>query len=82
MDGFAEVIDEVWCKPKAIQGVAKLWRLNHEKKVKERYNHKKNEKKKRDSASEKEVCQLVARKVPFDCLAKDWLEEQKVNKVS
>ena len=79
MDGFGDVIDEVWSKPRAIQGVARLWHFNHEKKVKQRYNNKKIEKKKRDSIGEKEVNQLVARKVPFDFLAKDWLDEQRVS---
>ena len=77
--GFSDLVNEVWCKPKALHGAALLWKVNHEKKVKSRYQEKLNQKKNRDLNSEKEVSQLVARKLPFDYLAQDWLEEQKVS---
>lgn len=75
---FSNVIEDVWRSTKAVQTVAKRWRENHEKKFMKTMLEKKAQKKKRDWQIESEVSQLVTRQVPFDYLANDWLEEQKV----
>ena len=58
--------------------IAKHWKITNEQKVKARYKKTQDEKRKRDFKSEREVAELVTRKIPFEYLAKDWLEEQKV----
>ena len=79
--GLVNVIDELWTKQKIVINAAKHWRSEHEKKVTKSILEKKLLKKKRDPHTENEVSQLVSRQVPFDYLAKDWLEEQKVRSI-
>lgn len=53
------------------------WRGNVEKKITKRLMEVKAERKKRDAES-KELVRLVARTVPFDVLAKDWLNDNEI----
>lgn len=75
---LSDIVDEVWTKPKAVSDLAKLWKYKREKRIKDLYLERINQKRKRDFASEKEINQLVARKIPFEYLAQDWFEEKKV----
>ena len=53
------------------------WRGNVEKKITRRLMEVKAERKKRDAES-KEVARLVARTIPLDILAKDWLNDNDI----
>lgn len=53
------------------------WRGNVERKITKRLMEVKAERKKRDAES-KELVRLVARTVPFDVLAKDWLNDNEI----
>lgn len=79
---FPDIVDEVWTKPrilKNVEDIAKHWKNSQESCIRKRIIELKGEKKKRDLITEKEITQLVTRKLPFEYLAKDWLEEQKVS---
>ena len=53
------------------------WRGNVEKKITKRLMEVKAERKKRD-ADAKEIAQLVARTIPIDILARDWLNDNDI----
>lgn len=53
------------------------WRGNVEKKITKRLMEVKAERKKRDAES-KEIARLVARTIPLDVLAKDWLNDNEI----
>lgn len=59
------------------RSAVKRWRGNVEKKITKRLMEVKAERKKRDAES-KELVRLVARTVPFDVLAKDWLNDNEI----
>ena len=72
--GIPDMMDELWIKPKLLKNVeqiARHWKQTNERKVKARYVQARSEKKKRDFKAEREVTELVTRKVPFEYLAKD-----------
>ena len=78
---FSDIVDEVWTKPrilKNVEDIAKHWKNTQETRIRKRITQLQGEKKERDLITEKEVRELVTRKLPFEYLAKDWLEEQKV----
>lgn len=78
---FDNIISEVWKKPQVLNKVssfAKHWRKKHEEKVKTRIYHLQNKKQTRDLKLQKHVTELLTRKLPFEYLAQDWLDEQKV----
>lgn len=58
---------------------AKHWRGKHEQKINNKITQMKNARRGRDLKAESEVDELVARKVPFDLLAKDWLNSNNVS---
>lgn len=78
MADFSNRVDDAWKKTNIVRGIAKKWRDLHEKKVRNTILENKSRRKSRDHRTESEVSQLVARQIPFDYLARDWLEEQKV----
>lgn len=80
-DSSFDDISEVWKKPQVLHKVssfAKHWRKKHEEKVKTRIYHLQNKKQTRDLKLQKHVTELLTRKLPFEYLAQDWLDEQKV----
>ena len=58
---------------------AKHWRGQHEQKINNKIASIKNVKRNRDLKAESEIDELVARKVPFDLLAKDWFKSNNVS---
>lgn len=58
---------------------AKHWRGQHEQKINNKLAQIKNIKRSRDLKAESEIDELVARKVPFDLLAKDWINEMDIS---
>ena len=58
---------------------ARHWRGQHEKKINSKIALIRDAKRSRDLKAESEIDALVARKVPFDLLAKDWLSKSNVS---
>ena len=58
---------------------AKHWRRNHEERINLKISDMRDAKRSRDTKAENEVDELVARKVPFDLLTKEWLTNNKVS---
>lgn len=58
---------------------AKHWRRNHEERINLKISDMRNEKRNRNTKAENEVDELVARKVPFDLLTKEWLTNNNVS---
>ena len=63
----------------AVLRVANQWRKLHEQKVNARLSEALQDKRRRDLDARREVEELVARKVPFDILTKEWLRDNKIS---
>eukprot|EP00795_Rhopilema_esculentum_P015993 gene15993-7326_t len=64
---------------KMVFKAAKHWRNQHETIINNKITNLRNAKRNRDLKAENEINEIVARRVPFDILAKEWLDVANVS---
>ena len=64
---------------KMVFKAAKHWRNQHEAIINNKITNLRNAKRNRDLKAENEINEIVARRVPFDILAKEWLDVANVS---